>query len=538
MLRSKLYLTAFAIRSASGFVHILYALYACVRGITKWATLVILVKTSILLCSCMDFLDPNKRRAHRIRLFIGYGLMAIALGIATTILVYAASGYGVNRKTGQIIQNGMLFVDSHPDAAKVYVNQQEKGETSARYILEAGEYSLALKKDGYRDWQHDFTLEGGSIERFSYPFLFPTELKQKDIQPLAALPDVASASPDRRWAIVHQPSAFTSFSIIDLEDDANPSTSVVVAPELFPAHPNPSLQLVEWASDNRHVLLKYAYDGGYDFVIFDRAAPSASINITSHYGRMFSAVTLRDKQADGIYAFDTNGGVLYAGDIAAKTLNPLATRVVAFWPYQDDVMLFAVKNDTKAQIKLMKGEQAYVVREVPLDTAYHLNVATFDQHMYAAVGVPSENKVYVYRDPLKQLEQSPTTLPAAHLAMRLDGGMQNVNFSMNARFIAAQAGSKFSVYDIENNRLLRYDTKLALSPGHNATWMDGHRLTVVSQSKIVVFEFDGANTQTLHTVSGTLPPLFNRDYTALFSVSPSATAAGGTAFVRTELRVP
>src|SRR5574337_931565 len=35
----------------------------------------------------MDFLDPRKRRAYHIRLFIGYILMAIAIGLCVVSLV-------------------------------------------------------------------------------------------------------------------------------------------------------------------------------------------------------------------------------------------------------------------------------------------------------------------------------------------------------------------------------------------------------------------------------------------------------------------
>src|SRR3990167_6869978 len=68
----------------------------------------------------MDFLDPRKRRAHHIRLMIGYGLMAVAIVLTATILVYWAYGYGFNTKTGGVVENGLLFVDSahHPGGAR------------------------------------------------------------------------------------------------------------------------------------------------------------------------------------------------------------------------------------------------------------------------------------------------------------------------------------------------------------------------------------------------------------------------------------
>ncbi len=66
----------------------------------------------------MDFLDPRKKRAYKIRLYIGYFLMAVALSIGTLILLFEAYGYDVNHKTGEVIQNGLVFVDSRPECRR------------------------------------------------------------------------------------------------------------------------------------------------------------------------------------------------------------------------------------------------------------------------------------------------------------------------------------------------------------------------------------------------------------------------------------
>src|SRR3990167_1733050 len=106
----------------------------------------------------MDFLDSRKRRSHKIRLIIGYVLMSIAIGLGTVILVYDTYGYGINTKTGDIVQNGLLFVDSKPGGADIYLNgRSQNSTTAARLILPAANYTLQIKKSGYRDWQRTFT---------------------------------------------------------------------------------------------------------------------------------------------------------------------------------------------------------------------------------------------------------------------------------------------------------------------------------------------------------------------------------------------
>src|SRR5579871_947654 len=151
----------------------------------------------------MDFLDPRKRRANRNRLFFGYVLVSIAILLGAVILVYSAYGYGINTKTGDIVQNGLLFLDSKPSGADIYINGQNHGsKTSARLILPAAKYTVILKRSGYRDWTKTFSLQEHSISRFVYPFLFPLKPSPVPLKSYTAEPPLATASPDRHWLLV------------------------------------------------------------------------------------------------------------------------------------------------------------------------------------------------------------------------------------------------------------------------------------------------------------------------------------------------
>src|ERR1035437_5316433 len=102
----------------------------------------------------MDFLDPRKKRQFHIRLILGYVLVGIAIALATVILVYGAYGYSINTKTGTVVQNGLLFVDSKPGGANIYLNGASRNATTAaRLVLATGNYSLKLTRTGYHDWQ-------------------------------------------------------------------------------------------------------------------------------------------------------------------------------------------------------------------------------------------------------------------------------------------------------------------------------------------------------------------------------------------------
>src|SRR4051812_22921275 len=101
----------------------------------------------------MEYLDPEKRRQHHRLLMLGYALIAMAILFGAYLLLNLTYGYA-RGKDGHIIQNGFVFVSSHPNAAKIYIdNQLHKSRTNTRLTLPEGHYTIQLKLTGYRDWQ-------------------------------------------------------------------------------------------------------------------------------------------------------------------------------------------------------------------------------------------------------------------------------------------------------------------------------------------------------------------------------------------------
>lgn len=483
----------------------------------------------------MDFLDPKKRLAHRRRLFIGYFLVATAILVVTYILVLITSGYGYDRKTGTIIQNGLVFVDSHPIGSRIYINGQDKGDVAGRFVLEEGKYKIELKRNSYRTWVRELNLDGSSIERLVYPFIFPTKLIEKDIQTFDTQPDLITASPDRRWILAHRSAAPNNFIVIDTSKKQPVASSITLPATVFGTHTNQTLTAVEWSTDNRHVLLKNTYDGGSDFIMFDREDPAASVNIDDAMGHSFAQIALRDKKYDQLYVYDN--GLLETLDIKNKALNIVAQHVASFWPYGSNMVVFATTEGAqagKALIKIHQDDKSYTLRTVAASDVYMLNVAEFSSHLYVVAGSADEGRAYVYEDPVDFLKQGTPTVPAVKALLKTPGATF-ATFSANARFIAVQGGSTFAVYDAEANRQYRYDTGLALASGQKAVWMDGHRMNLLSNNKSYVFDFDGANKQELNTVVAGNIALFDQGYTAMYSLSPAVSAAGKTAIVRVGL---
>src|SRR6056297_3205160 len=102
----------------------------------------------------MDYLDPKKKQSKRAKLLIGYGLIGLLIAMATVVLFSITTGLDVDRSTGRLIQNGLVYVDSKPESARIILNGVEQGnQTDARLIIPEGSYDIQLVRDGYRDWQ-------------------------------------------------------------------------------------------------------------------------------------------------------------------------------------------------------------------------------------------------------------------------------------------------------------------------------------------------------------------------------------------------
>ncbi len=498
-------------------------------------------KTGILYKTPMDFLNPKKKRAHLRRLYIGYGLMAVVLTIVTYFLAFATFGYDINRKTGDIFQNGLIVVDAHPEAASILIDHIARGTTADRLVLPAGNYNVELQRPGYRNWKHQINLEGSTIEQLAYPFLFPVKLASKTIQQYTAVPTMASQSPDKHWLVVQSPGTVGVFNVIDLNNNKNPAITFNVPAGIFTeAEGLHTYEPVEWSSDNTHLLMKHTFSGGQEFIIIDRGNPAGSLNINKIFPDLqYSAVNLRDKKPDQLYLFNSTNGIINMADTQARTVTPLLSHVLSYKSYQADTLAYVaspVASTESVELHLWQSGQDHLIRTLPASATYLLDMAQFNGQFYMASGASKDGRVYVYKDPFSDLGHHPSRTPQPFRVLIVPSA-EYVSFSGVARFISVQEGNNYAVYDIETDRQFHYDIKLQLAPHQKAVWMDGHRLSLVSQGSISVFDFDGLNIQTLSPSLINFSPFFDRDYTAMFTLAPAPNSPDKTALIRTELKV-
>ena len=493
----------------------------------------------------MDFLDPEKHRRHMLTIAVGYVFIALAVGMATLVLLYYAYGFSFG-KNGQVIQNGLMFVSSSPNPANVYLNGKlNKAQTNSRIVLEEGEYDMQLSRSGYRNWQRAVTIDGGKVVHYDYPFLIPTSLTSSAVKTYDESPQLTLQSPDKRWLMVNRASTFEQFEIFNIRNPkAGVPTENITLPNglLTKATATQSWQLVEWSNDNRHVLLKHLFDDKSEYILVDRAAPESSINLTQTLGKNPTELRLIDKKYDRYLLFDATKQTLSKASLSAPEPVAYLDHVLAYKSYGTDTMLYAASagadSDGSVKLKLLEGSQSYTLRDLAAGTTYLVDIAKYDGSMYIAAAAASENKVYVYQNPVAQINDPDISVAVPVQVLRVEAPSY-MAFSANTRFVMAEGGTNIGVYDAEDEKGFSYTLSSPLdAPQQHVTWMDGHHLIYVSNGSVVMLDYDNINRQTLVAGKADYLPAFDASFKYLFAWAPNTQDAAKLSLTNTSLRTP
>lgn len=482
----------------------------------------------------MDFLDPRLRRSYNRRLVIGYILITIVIGLASIILVYGAYGYGINTKTGQITQNGLLFVDSQPAGAQVILNNQYSVSTTARLVLAAGDYNLVVRKTGYIDWQRKVTLDEHSVARFNYPLLFPVKPVTSVVKSYSSLPGMISQSPDGRWLVTESPDG--SFDVYDTNAlDKPPQSSSLPTALLGDQGASQQYSAVEWTDDNNHLLLKHSYAGGSEFIIFDRSKPEQSINITKLFNISADQVYLRNKKFGQIYIYDQTAATVRAGDISKPgTTQLLLDHVLAFSPYGANLASYVTNTNAptgEVAVRLFDNGKTFPLAFLNTANNYFLKAGQFNGHWYYVVGADSQPHINIYKDPLNSLEARPSAKAQPQTAINLNGA-EIVSFSVANRFIAAEKGNNFVVYDLGVQK--NYSYSLSTSLAGPLRWLDEAHLIGQANGQLMVIDYDSLNSVTPAASAEAGGGYISRDLHHLLSIA--ADQSGGYQLVNIDMR--
>ena len=103
------------------------------------------------------------------------GLIIFILIVATVsaLLFFYGRGYRIDFDDKQFKPTGVLTITSKPTNAKVFINNEEKGNTNMDLSnLSPGKYTLTITKDGYSTWEKEILIKKEEVNEIEVT-LFP-----------------------------------------------------------------------------------------------------------------------------------------------------------------------------------------------------------------------------------------------------------------------------------------------------------------------------------------------------------------------------
>lgn len=473
----------------------------------------------------MDYLDPKKKLEHRNRLFVGYALMAVAIAIATVILVYIGSGFYVDKQTGDLIQNGQILVNSDPEGAQVFVNdKQQKTKTSGRLVLPSGTYNIQYKKDGYRDWSEQVSLEGGHVQRLDYARLIPTDLKPTIVQTFATAPADVSQSPDRRWlslSFSDQPAVLYTY------DFTKPDQAAKAIPLDKALYADPTkigvLYVSEWSDDNKTMLVENRFNGvAQDYFLINRDDSTQTKNLTRLFAVTGVTLSLIERSNDRVFVFNPTTKVLQTASVDAPQLTTRLSDVMAYKALNENTILYTTQAgaaQAKVQARLTDGaDKTYLIRELSLDSVHLLSISKNGSNTVLSVGATKDNKVAIYKNPVGYLKANPTkTLPLAITMFTIDSPTET-SFSTDGSVVMVRGKQRIASHYFEEDKSSRFDIAQPLGE-QKLRWVDGKHLQYVSGGFAYIVDFNGSNNQKLVETNDAFSVNFDNNYRYLYSYS-------------------
>lgn len=489
----------------------------------------------------MELMDPKRRRRHDIMLFVGYSLIGVAILLITIILIFVAYGFGY--QNGHVIQNGLVFLSSTPNPAQIYINNERyKNDTNTKLILPAGTYNFTLQRDGYRDWTRKVTVDGGTVQSYVYPLLFPDSLTTNTLHDYSLKPIVATQSPDHRWLLVANAATLGSFDEYDLTAASKQPQSIALPTGLLSSGNSQSIQVVAWAADDVHVLLLHHYAGNSEYILLNRSQPTQSVNITTTLRLPATGVDLRldSQRYDSYLVLNTKSHALYHISLTAPTLVPYIAHVLAY-AVGGGAIVYTTPSSTDAgevETELYNGHSTYTLRHDLAGGAHLLDIASYNGSLYVAVSATRMSTAYIYKDPAQQITNQQLGVAVPQHVLRLKSPTF-MAFSPSGQYVVLGGGSRVATYDVDNDEAYTYTLHGPIdAPQAHLAWMDGARLDYISSGQVIAVDYDGSNRQVLVPADPHYQVIFDQQYKFMYTFQVSASDKTHELLTSTSLRTP
>ena len=434
------------------------------------------------------------KRLQSIKIIISEAIMVLGVLLTVVILAFVVSGYWLNADF-QVERQGMLQISSTPTGARINIDGEDLpwlSLTNTSKILSSGEHSVTLTKDGYDTWSKTINISEGLLYRLHYPRLF---LKDRTIESVLDIdsPSDASLSPDRNKVIIAGNT--TKWKLIELGMEAPKQTtidisklfsSVSIATEAEVGLFTGEIISAEWDSDSAHLLLQTEYNEITEWVVLDVNHPERSINLTREFGSDFERVEIIDRSSNTLLAVVNHN--LHRIDLSALSISSVLVKNVTDFDYYNNKVVFSalLEDDGSSSetyyvgdFKVSDGKITELKRfSLPVKVA----ISKFYDETY--ITILHDNEVMVY--PESTIDQGEV------LRQVLSFSPDRMTVGHHGEFIELILDNLIATIDMESNTVKEWSVD---SP--NFGWLDDDILYSVTDSSLIIYDYDGLNRREL-----------------------------------------
>jgi hypothetical protein len=444
--------------------------------------------------------QPSKRRLLVQRIAV-YGLMTIATIGLVTVLIFIMLGYQFNGNDGKIEQGGLVQFESKPSGADVSVDGALLGtRTSTKATLTAGQHFVKMERPGYQSWQKSINVLAGSVLWLNYTRFIPNDIATTSVADFASVSSTA-ASLDNKWMAIHEDVQSPAIRLVDLTGDEVKLTNLVLPATSYtpPAEgKTQSFTLEKWDPTSRYVLVRHVYnDDKLEWMVVDTQNVTNTKNVTTLLGINATKLEFSSSNSAVMYAIVDNA--LRRVDLGATTLSgPLLTNIADFSLYDRATIAFVSLLDPATKKRTVGyiddgTSKPRTLRSYSDDgvVPLHLQIDKYFDDTYVAISY-GEN-IEILKGDLPRSDSAQSSMMKTARTMTLSGGTQYLSTLNSGRFVVAQTGPVYTMYDLELQKVTTTTLKGIAEVSKELHWLDNYIVWSDRDGMLRFYEFDGAN---------------------------------------------
>lgn len=425
-----------------------------------------------------------------------YTVIIVVIIGGTIALVTYGRGYFYSLESGEITSGGLLTLDSDPGRADIYIDNDRRGITEKNIRLPSGDYTIELRRDGYRSWSKKLSIREATVTHARYPVLIPNSVSSEPVIDLNEIRFVSQSDNRRYIAVIETQGNRDRIRMFAADSPESPYT---VLPE---SAGDLTVSGLTWAHDNSLALATTISKGSRRHYLFEPGEADSTRVFSRLNGATVHNLTFNES-ATALYGV-TPDNVLQRFSLRNGPPRDIARGVVGYDVHDEGIYVMQRLENTSRLVHIN-------------DSNTKIMAEYDDQHDYNVTATEYQDTVRVLlhntgRDQVTLISKNSTdsdvttSLPV--------GAAERIAISPNDQYIVMYTGTYFTTYDLERDVLHQFELKGVTTTPH---WYTNHHMLAVSKGNVMLFEFDGANREHL-TTAESFSVLGNKNADAVYSI--------------------